>query len=226
MRPDDAITGGYREARATVRILGPPDHAAAVALAHGAFDGNEFYESALGIDGAHLRAYWEEFLHLALHDAGARVYGLEREGALRGMIVSAFHGFPDSRSGARFLARLLWRIGPLRCWRYLAFVHDYDRALRPVERCPAREARCYWLMVAPGRGAGLGRALVAEVRRALWSEGKGKAFGFIDASNGRLETFYRRLGFTIGKPFAFRGRRAATIAIATEAPGRKLPCCG
>ena len=198
-----------------LRVLGPADRRSAVDVAGRSFDGNRFYESALGLGADGFGAYWEEFFRLALGSRHARVYGIEDRRGLRGMIVAAFKEFPEPERAARFLAALWRRIGTRRCLRYFRFVHAYDRAMRGVERNRSREARCLWLMVAPGAGRRLGPALVREVRAALGREGMITATGFINAGDPRIVAFYRRLGFTVGSPFPFRGGHGATIEIPT-----------
>lgn len=212
------------EATPTLRVLGPRDRAAAIDVAIRSFPGNPFYESAMGLRGQGFRAYWEEFLQLALASPDARVYGIEHRDRLHGLIVAAFDGFPSGRPALLFVAALARRVGPWRCLRYLRFVRAYDRAMHRIERSPSREARCLWLMVAPGAERRLGPALVRETRAALWHEGKIKGTGFINAGDSRIVAFYRRLGFTVSGAFPFGGGWAATIEIPTSPGGTTPPC--
>ncbi len=202
-----------------VRLLEAADAPRAASLAHAAFRGNRFYESSMGLDERTFAIFWREFLALALADRRCRVYGIEAAGALQGLVVITFRGFPAPARGARYLVRLLPRLGLHRALRYLRFVHAYDRAMRRPRAEEEREGRAYWLLVAadaPVRG--LGSRLVRGAGTLLHWEGLELLTGFVDGSNAPLHLFYRRLGFSVGPAFDFFGAPACRI----EIPSRRL----
>jgi len=215
--PDD-------DAAPRLRALEPHDRAAASELAQRSFEGNRFYEDALGLRASDFPFYWDALLRLALGSGRARVYGLECSGRLQGMILAAFDGFPFWIDGVAFLARLLAHLGPKRWIRYVRFVRAYERALDAIGNARGGEARCLWLMVSPDARVRLGPLLVREVRAALTHEGYPIAVGLIDAGDRRIRGFYRRLGFSIREPFPCSGGTAATIEIRTspDAGARRL----
>lgn len=208
-RPGDA-RADEDEKTVRVRLIGPADRAAAVAVARAAFHGSAFYERVTGLDAAGIDAYWDPFFALALADAHARVFGLERDGRVIGLLVAGLHGFPGAWRGLCFLVRLLGRVG-LRPWLgYLAFVVAYERVMRRPAAERRIEARGLWLMVRPQRHCGgLGSRLVSEVCAAVSCEGRTLQTGFFDADDPRLRSFYEHLGFTTTPAFPFRGCRAA-----------------
>jgi ribosomal protein S18 acetylase RimI-like enzyme len=194
------------------RQLGLEDHARVARLAAAAFDGNRFYQNALGLDARRFALFWEAFFRLALSDSAATVYGLEQNGELEAALAVAFDGFPHAIRGARYLLALLRRLG-LPAWlRYLRFVRAYERVMhRPA---PERqlEARALWLFVKPdAASAGLGLRLARDSIEAVRARGKLLATGLVDASNRPLLSFYRRLGFAVTPPFPLAGMPAARI---------------
>ncbi len=200
-----------------VRLLAEADVPRAATLAHEAFRGNHFYESSMGLDERTFAIFWREFLALALADRRCRAYGIEAAGALQGLVVVTFRGFPAPIGAARYLARLLPRLGPRRALRYLRFVHAYDRAMRRPRAEEEHEARAYWLLVAadaPVRG--LGSRLVRGAGALLHRDGLALLTGFVDGSNAPLHFFYRRLGFSVGPAFDFLGAPACRIEIPSQ----------
>jgi len=212
-----------KDAAPRLRVLKLADRAAASELAQRSFEGNRFYEDALGLRAADFPVYWDALMQLALGSDRARVYGLECSGRLQGMILAALDGFPSKSGGIEFLVRMLARLGPRRLIRYLRFVRAYDRALDTMGHPRGDEARCFWLMVSPDARVRLGPWLVREVVAALAREGKPVATGLINAGDHRIRNFYRRLGFTFGEPFPFFGETAATIQIRILPEGRARP---
>lgn len=205
-----------------VRHLRPEDAADAARLAREAFGGNGFYERAMGFGAPEFAVFWEEFFRLALGDARCRVFGIAVAGELEGALVITFRGFPATPHGAAYLRRLLGRLGPRRVLRYLRFVRAYDRAMHRPAHEEEREGRSYWLFVSPGASVrGLGSRLVRAGAGWLAREGYTVATGFVDAGNGPLLRFYRRLGFTVGPAFPFFGARAVRIELPTA---RFLEC--
>jgi ribosomal protein S18 acetylase RimI-like enzyme len=204
-RPDEALR---------FRVLGPEDRAEAAAVAAEAFAGNGFYQDALGFDRRAFPAYWEAFIALALGDRCARVLGVELGGELEAVVVVAYDGFPGTGGAFRFVARLLARVGPRRTCAYLHFVASYDRAMRRPRAVRRDEARGLWLMARargarPRTGASLARFAADRAR----AEGKRALTGLVDAGNGPLLAFYRRLGYRIGSRFRLAGHWAAVVEL-------------
>lgn len=218
-RAAGAASGPGAPCEPRVRLLTAADAPRAASLAHAAFRGNRFYESSMGLDERTFAIFWREFLALALADRRCRVYGIDAAGALQGLVVVTYRGFPAPARAARYLARLLPRLGARRALRYLRFVHAYDRAMRRPRAEEEGEARAYWLLVsadAPVRG--LGSRLVRGACSLIHREGYGLVTGFVDGANAPLHLFYRRLGFSVGTAFDFLGAPACRI----EAPSQRL----
>ncbi len=202
-----------------VRLLSAADAPRAERLADAAFRGNRFYESSMGFDERTFAIFWREFLALALADRRCRVYGIEAAGEVQGLVVVTFRGFPAPARAARYLARLLPRLGVRRALRYLRFVHAYDRVMRRPRAEEEREARAYWLLVSAGAPVrGLGSRLARAAGALVHREGFEHVTGFVDGANEPLHLFYRRLGFSVGPPFDFFGAPACRI----EVPARRL----
>jgi GNAT superfamily N-acetyltransferase len=184
-----------------------------------AFRQNAFYRQALGLDEEQFNRYWKAFLALALSDSACRVYGATTESGLAGAIVIGLHGFPRPFTGLRFLCALLTRLGPRRLARYLRFVRAYDRAMdRPEEELRV-EGRGLWFFVGgDAQARGLGRRLVEFAEQSLRRDGVRLTTGFVDGGNARLLRFYRRLGYSVSKPFMFLGSQAARIEKRTGEP--------
>jgi GNAT superfamily N-acetyltransferase len=184
-----------------VRLIRPGDLGAAIALASAVFRENRFYQAAMGFDAARFDAYWRCFLALAATDSCARVFVLETEGRLAGLLVAGFGAFPSPRRALAFLVRLLAGIGPVRFVRYVTFVRRYGTLMRRARVERALEARGLWLLVAPGvQRAGLGLFFLRSAMAAIRDEGKTLFTGLMDASDHRLVDFYRRAGFRVGPP--------------------------
>ena len=199
-----------------IRLLRGEDAPIAARLAHEAFQHNAFYERVMGLDARAFGGYWCEFFRLALGDPRCRVYGISARDELQGALVVALHGFPGTARGARFLWRLLARVGPRRLLHYLRFVRGYERVMRRPASEMQREARCYWLFVSPSAPVrGLGSRLFRAAVAALHGEGFDLATGFVDAGNGPLLQLYRRLGLAIGPTFRFLGVDAVRVEIPT-----------
>ena len=131
-----------------------------------------------------------------------------------GILVAADPDFPPLASWCRFLGRLAWQIGPRQCWRYLRFALAYQRFMQQPRHARAGEMRGLWLMVAPrGDAVGLGRRLVRQAMAAVAPDGYTLMTGMIDGRDARLARFYRRIGFRVAKPVAFRGQPAARITL-------------
>ena len=201
-----------------VRVLTAEDRPRALEIAVRCFGANRFYQKVLGYCGGEYSAYWELMFDLAIGDASARVYGLDLDGQIHGVLVATFDRFPAKTRAARFLAGLLLRLGPRRTLHYFQLVRAYDRAHAARKHDVSREARCFGLMIASTAGARFGPTFIREIRAALHREGKTFGTGVIDAADTRLVQFYRRLGFSISPPFVFLGGSASTIEIATS-PG-------
>jgi ribosomal protein S18 acetylase RimI-like enzyme len=203
-----------------VRALRAEETAAASALAAEAFRENRFYQAALGLDPAAFDSYWEVFLPLALADRGARVWAVEDERGLIGLLVVSIGRFPAPLRGLAFLRALLRRIGPRRLVRYLRFVADYDAVMRRPRAERRIEARGLWLLVSPrARRPGLGAVLVRGAIERSAAEGRTLCTGLMDAGNRRLIDFYRRAGFRVGASFAFGKGMAATIELRAGGEG-------
>ncbi|UCC49904.1 MAG: GNAT family N-acetyltransferase [Gemmatimonadota bacterium] len=223
-----------RDGNALIRFrqLGPSDRTAIAGLAAAAFDGNRFYQNALGLDARRFALYWDAFFHLALRDSAAAVYGLEQNGRLEAAAAVAFDGFPRASRGARYLLTLLRRLG-FRAWlRYLRFVRAYERVMRRPAPERQLEACGLWLFVRPdAASAGLGSRLARDSIEAVRARGKLLITGLVDASNRPLLSFYHRLAFAVTPPFPFAGMPAAVIErwlVSRDAPLEALkegaPC--
>jgi GNAT superfamily N-acetyltransferase len=198
--------------RPLVRLMRPDDLGVAIGLASAAFRENRFYQAAMGFDPARFDAYWRCFLSLAAGDPGARIFVLEIEGRVAGLLVAGFGTFPSARRALVFLVRLLAGIGPARFVRYLAFTRRYAALMRRPRAEHALEARGLWLLVAPGlRRAGLGLLLLRSAISTLRGEGKTLFTGLLDAGDGRLVDFYRRAGFRVGPRIPMGGGTAAVF---------------
>jgi len=200
-----------------VRRLERSDRPAAARVAREAFRGNRFYHQALGFSERAFSAYWDAFLSLALEDPRARVFGADTGGALSGVLVACFEGFPAAGRAARFLGTLLRRVGPVATARYLRFVGSYEQAMRRPREEHHIEARGLWLMVRPRAEARLGPTLVRTAVRELAAEGHTLYTGFVDAGDERLLAFYRRQGFRPRRCFRFAGSWAAVVERRAEA---------
>lgn len=205
------------------RRLGPSDRGAVARAASTAFAGSDFYQRVLGLDDDRFARYWHEFFRLALHDPAARVFVFEHEGRMVAALAVAYDGFPRPLSGVRFLLRLLRAIGVKAWLRYLRFAGAYTRTMHRPAQEQLKEACGLWLFVDPAAGGGgVGSDLVRSSIAAARTEGKALMTGFVDAGNGPLLTFYRRLGFRVTPEFSFLGERAAKIELLLTAQENDL----
>jgi len=196
----------------TLRVLGSSDRDHVARVAAAAFGGDEFYSVVLGLNQDQQRRYWFALFDLLLTDPRACVYGLERDSRLVAATAVVFAGFPQPRRALRFLWVLLRELGLGCLLRYLRFVHAYERVMRRSPADAVHEARAYWLFVDPDAAARRnGSELVRRARADLQDRGWRLVTGFVDASDGPLLAFYRRLGFSVSDPFPFFGRQAARI---------------
>ena len=226
MSAEASGAGAVRRATPDLRVreLGPADLDRAISLASETFSRHAFYRSALGLEPAAFDAYWEEFLPLALYDPSARLFGLDVEGRLSGLLLVGTRGFPSPLRAGTFLFRLLRRVGPRPWFRYLRFALAYEKVLSRPRAERRREARGLWLLVSPdAEGVGRGSALLRASRERMAAEGKTLITGLMDAGDPRLRTFYRRLGFELSPPFPFFGRTAACI-VQVVSPEGGAPC--
>jgi GNAT superfamily N-acetyltransferase len=198
----------------------PTDLGVATALASAAFRENRFYQAAMGFDPARFDVYWRRFLSLAAGDPHARIFVLEIEGRVAGLLVVGFGSFPSPRGALTFLVCLLAGIGPVGFLRYLAFARRYAGLMHRRRADRALEARGFWLLIAPGlRRAGLGLLLLRSAIAALRAEGKTLFTGLMDASDPRLADFYRRAGFRVGPQIPMGGGTAAVFEQRVEPEG-------
>jgi len=205
--------------------LGREHRDAVAAIAEAAFRQNPFYERAVGLDARTFPAYWRAFFELALSGDTAAVYALERDGDIVAAVATGFDGFPRPSSFARFLARLLFELGPGAWWRYVRFALAYGRAMHRPAAERRLEACGLWLFVKPDASSvGLGSRLVREATEAVRRRGKLLLTGFVDAGNRPLLTFYRRNGFRVLPPFAFGGLEAVRVE-RWLLPGGVAPTC-
>ena len=186
--------------------------AAIAEIAEAAFRGNPFYERAVGLDERSFAVYWDEFFQFVLRDPAATAFALELDGAIVAAVAVSVDGFPSMGPSARFLTRLLVRLGPIRWMRYVRFASAYERAMQRPAAEHRLEARGLWLFVEPGtRSIGIGARLVRQTIEVLRQRGKILITGFVDAGNRPLLAFYRRIGFQVQPVFRFAGMDAARI---------------